>query len=100
MTVTHEKHSLFIGLKDVQQIHVRATVYEDEVAELDKGEGRSEQGRSEQARGAGRLPSAPGRRPAGTQQGPAGKGLQMWPQLACAECFNNPTHKFVSRMTL
>lgn len=95
MTVTHEKHSLFIGLKDVQQIHVRATVYEDEVAELDKGEGHGEQ-----ARGAGRLPSAPGRRPAGTQQGPAGKGLQMWPQSACAECFTNPTHKFVSRMTL
>lgn len=62
MSVTHEKHGVFIRLKDIQQIHIGATVYEDKIAELDKGEGRGEL-----VHRGGHLLSAPGLSPAGAR---------------------------------
>lgn len=42
VSVTHEKYSVFIGLKDIQQVHVSTTVYEDKIVELRKGRGPCE----------------------------------------------------------
>lgn len=38
--VTHKKYGIFIRLKDIQQVYVSSTVYEDKIPELEK-RGRS-----------------------------------------------------------